>query len=77
MLSLCDVYLSGLSPCLLHLPAARAVVGVAWPALAGGGGLHCMTTQLEGAPAAALLGALWERLQESRPVGVLVAGSWK
>ena len=47
------------------------MAGVAWSALQGGGGLHCMTTQLEGPPALALLGALRERVGEGKPVFIM------
>ena len=48
----------------------RKVVGVPWKALGGGGGLHCLTTQLEGEAAGRLLGALRDRVGEMQPVMV-------
>lgn len=52
----------------------RTVVGVPWNTkLEGGGGLHCLTTQLEGVPAARLLGALRDRFKEMQPVSVITS----
>ena len=50
----------------------RTVLGVPWcSAVEGGGGLHCMTTQLDGVAAARLLVALRDRFKEMKPVGVM------